>query len=104
METPRTASEQLFSLTQQMLLAAQNGKWDTLTQLEQTRLPLFDQVFAGGIADNVELARQVLAIDEQTKDLVVAEMPRIQSELQKMKNASKANAAYQFIESFSTAK
>jgi len=94
--------EQLLTLTQEMLSSAQAGDWEELTELEKKRLPLFDQVFAHGIAENIELAREILAIDEQTKGLVKAEMPIIQNELQKMKNSGKASMAYQTIQGFST--
>ena len=68
-------SEQLLSLTRAMLHAAKDGEWERLTELEKTRLPIFEQVFAHGVADDVELAKEVLAIDEQTKSLAEAEMP-----------------------------
>ena len=94
-------SEQLLSLSEQMLAAAQAKEWEKLTELERTRLPIFEQVFANGIAGHVELAREVLSIDEKTKKLAEAEMPVVQSELQKMQNSSKASAAYQTIQNIS---
>ena len=86
-------NEQLFMLTQEMLSSAQAGDWEKLTKLEKKRLPILAQVFADGIAGNVELARNVLS---------KAEMPIIQNELQKMKNSGKASAAYQAIQGFSS--
>lgn len=94
--------EQLLFLTQQMLSAAKAKEWETLTELEKARLPIFEMVFANGIASHVELAQEILAIDEQTKKLAQAEMPVVQNELQKMKNSTKASAAYQTIENFSS--
>ncbi len=93
--------EQLLSFTREMLSLAKAGDWDKLTELEKTRLPLLNQVFAHGIAENVELAQEILSIDEQTKSLAEAEMPVIQDELLKMKTSGKASAAYQTIEAFS---
>ena len=97
-----TLPEQLLSLSKQMLEAAESKQWETLTELEKTRLPIFEQVFANGIADYVELAQEVLALDEQTKQLAEAEMPVVRSELQKMQNSTKASAAYQTIQNIST--
>ncbi|HHI93306.1 MAG TPA: flagellar protein FliT [Gammaproteobacteria bacterium] len=93
---------QLLTLTREMLLSAQAGDWEKLTKLEKARLPLFDQVFAHGITDNVELAREVLSIDEKTKSLAKAEMPAIQDELRKIKNSGKASMAYQTIQGFTS--
>jgi hypothetical protein len=95
-------AEQLLSLTREMLHMAKAGEWEKLAELEKTRLPIFEQVFAQGIAGNVELAKEVLSIDEQTKSLAQAEMPVVQDELLKMKNSSKANAAYQTIQGYSS--
>jgi len=91
-------AEQLLSLTRDMLSSAQAGDWEKLVELEKTRLPILDQAFSQGIAGNVELAREVLSIDEKTKNLAEAEMPVMQNELQKMKNSGKASAAYQAIQ------
>jgi len=95
-------TEQLLTLTREMLLSAQTGDWEKLTELEKSRLPLFDQVFAQGIADNIELAREVLSIDDKTKSLVEAEMPVLQNRLLKIKNSGKASAAYQAIQGFTS--
>jgi len=93
---------QLLALTREMLLSAQAGDWEKLTGLEKSRLPLFDQVFSRGIAGNVELAREVLSIDEKTRSLAEAEMPVIQNELLKIKKTGKASAAYQAIQGFTS--
>ncbi|NOX92598.1 MAG: flagellar protein FliT [Gammaproteobacteria bacterium] len=95
-------TEQLLTLTREMLLSAQAGDWEKLTELEKARLPLLGQVFAQGVAGNVELAREVLSIDEKTKSLAEAEMPVIQDELLKIKNSGKASAAYQAIQGFTS--
>jgi hypothetical protein len=95
-------NEKLLLLSKAMLAAAQAKEWDKLTELEKSRLPVFEQVFEHGIAGNVELAKEVLSIDEQTKGLAQAEMPVVQDELLKMKNTSKANAAYQTIQGYSS--
>ncbi len=95
-------TEQLLTLTQEMLLSAQAGDWERLTELEKARLPLFNQVFARGIADNIELAREVLFSDEKTKSLAETEMPAIQDELRKIKNSGKVSMAYQTIQDFTS--
>lgn len=41
-------TEQLLTLTREMLLSAQAGDWEKLTELEKARLPLLGQVFAQG--------------------------------------------------------
>lgn len=98
METNVLPCDQLLTLTRKMYEYATAGDWDQLTKLEQTRLPLFHQVFEQGVADNVELAREVLAIDEKTKALAQAQMPILQQEILKMQNSGKANNAYQTIQ------
>jgi len=95
-------AEQLLIFTREMLLSAQTGDWEKLTELEKARLPLLDKVFSQGVADKVELAREVLSIDEKTKSLAEAEMPVIQNELLKIKNSGKASAAYQAIQGFTS--
>ncbi len=95
-------AEQLMTFTREMLLSAQAGDWEKLTGLEKARLPLLNKVFSQGIADKVELAREVLSIDEKTKSLAEAEMPVIQNELLKIKNSGKASAAYQAIQGFTS--
>ncbi len=91
---------QLLAFTREMLLSAQLGNWEKLTDLEKDRLPLLDQVFSQGIADNVELAREILSIDEKTKCLAEAEMPTIQDQLLKIKSSGKASVAYQAVQNF----
>lgn len=91
-------AEQLLSLTRDMLTSAQASDWEKLVELEKSRLPLLDQVFAQGVAGNVELAREIISTDAETKRLAQAEMPVIQDELLKLKNSGKASAAYQSIE------
>ncbi len=93
-------AEQLLTFTREMLLSAQTGDWEKLTELEKARLPLLDKVFSQGVADKVELAREVLSIDEKTKSLAEAEMPVIQNELLKIKNSGKASMTYQTIQGF----
>ncbi len=97
-----SSAEQLLIFTREMLLSAQTGDWEKLTELEKARLPLLDKVFSQGVADKVELAREVLSIDEKTKSLAEAEMPVIQNELLKIKNSGKASAAYQAIQGFTS--
>lgn len=95
-------NERLLALTREMLTSAQASDWEQLAELEQTRLPLFHQIFAEGVSGNVELAREVLLIDEKTKSLAEAEMPVIQHEIDIMKNSGKAKNAYQTIQGFTS--
>lgn len=98
MKTDLSPSEQLLALTREMLELATAGDWDQLTKLEQSRLPLFNQVFAQGIAGNVDLAKEVLAMDEKTKKLAEAQMPVLQQEILKFQQSGKAKNAYQTIQ------
>jgi len=98
MESELSPNERLLTLTREMLELATAGDWDQLTKLEQTRLPLFNQIFSQGISGNVELAREVLSIDEKTKSLAEAHMPILQQEILAMKTSGKANTAYQTIQ------
>lgn len=95
-------NERLLALTREMFEYAEAGDWDQLTKLEQSRLPLFHQVFDGGITGKVELAREVLALDEKTKSLAEAAKPAIQQEILKLKNSGKVNNAYQSIQDLKT--
>lgn len=96
MNTP--PGEQLLNLTREMLASAQASDWERLAELEQTRLPLFHQVFDQGIVGNEELAREVLVLDEKSMELARARLPVIQRELLMMRNSGKANSAYQSIQ------
>lgn len=98
MESNPSPTERLLDLTREMFERATAGDWDQLTKLEQSRLPLFHQVFAQGISANVELAREILAFDEKTKKLAETQMPVLQQEILKMQNSGKANTAYQTIQ------
>jgi hypothetical protein len=90
--------EQLLALTQAMLASAEAGDWERLASLEQTRLPLFHQVFAQVVASNAQLARKVLTIDEKTLKLAESGRPALQRELLIMKNSDMANSAYQTVQ------
>lgn len=95
-DIPQT--EQLRALTREMLDCASQGDWERLVELEKTRLPIFQQVFASGVSGRVELAREVLAMDERTHSLAAAGLPAIQEELLKLRNCGKARNAYQSIQ------
>ena len=91
-------TEQLLVLTREMFECATAGDWDQLTKLEQSRLPLFNQIFSQGISGNIELAREVLALDQKTQKLAEAQMPILQQEILNLKKSGKANNAYQIIQ------
>lgn len=94
--------ERLLALTRQMLACAQASEWEKLAELEQSRLPIFNLVFAQGVSDNVELARQVLSIDEEAKRLAEAGIPAIRQEILSLRKSSKANTAYQSVQNSAT--
>lgn len=98
MKTESSPTARLLELTCEMFKLATAGDWDQLTKLEQSRLPLFNQIFSQGISGNVELAREVLAFDEKTKKLAEAQMPVLQQEILMMKTSGKANTVYQTIQ------
>jgi hypothetical protein len=91
-------NERLLALTREMFKQATVGDWDQVTKLEQSRLPLLNQIITQGISGNVELASEVLAMDEKTKKLAQAQMPILQQEILKIQNSGKANNAYQTIQ------
>lgn len=98
MSSDLSPNEQLLALTREMFERASTGDWDKLTSLEKTRLPLLKKVFAEGISGKVELAKEVLELDEKTKKLAEAQMPILQEEILKMKKSGKASNAYQTIQ------
>ena len=98
MKAKASPNERLLLLTREMLAFAETSEWGQLAELEQTRLPLFQEVFADGIAGDVELAREILLLDEKTKSLAEAEMPALQGEILMMRKSGKANDAYQSIQ------
>ena len=91
-------NEQLLSLTREMLASAEANEWERLATLEQTRLPIFHHIFAQGISSNVELAREILLLDEKIMQLAQAGMPVLQNELLMMRNSDKASNAYQAVQ------
>ncbi len=96
-------NERLVTLTREMFDCAKLGDWEQLARLEQSRLPLFNEIFGQGIAGNVELAREVLSLDEKTKSLAAAGMPVLQNQILMMRQSGKANMAYQSVHGLSTA-
>lgn len=103
MDTNPPLTEQLLTLSREMLKCAEAADWEQLVKLEQSRLPLFHEVFSQGISDNVELAREVLLIDEKTKGLAKAGMPVLQDEILSMRNSDKVKMAYQAVHDFTSA-
>ena len=98
MEPNPSPNERLLALSREMFECAKAGDWDQLTALERSRLSLFNQIFGQGISGNVGLAREVLSIDEKTKNLAEAHLPVLQQEILTMNTSGKANAAYQAIQ------
>jgi Flagellar protein FliT len=94
--------DQLLALTHEMLVSAEQGDWERLTELETTRLPLFEQVFAQGIAAHVELVKEILSTDEKTKQLAKTGMSALQQEILKLKDSGQAKNAYQAIQNSAT--
>jgi hypothetical protein len=90
--------QELLALTQEMLSSAQAGDWDRLVELEQTRLPVFHLVFDQGIVGREDLAREILAMDENTMALAKSALPVIKQALLKLRTSGKANTAYQTIQ------
>lgn len=81
-----------------MFECAAAGDWEPLAKLEQTRLPVFNLVFAQGISGKEELARQVLLLDAETLKLAEAGMPALQHQLLMIRNSGKAKNAYQAVQ------
>ena len=95
-------NEQLLALTREMLASAEGGDWEKLAELEQSRQPLFYQVFDQVGSSNAELAREVLSIDEKTMQLAEKGMPALQQELLMLRSSGIANTAYQTIQDFAS--
>lgn len=96
------AHGQLLALTREMLASAEESDWEKLAELEQTRQPLFYQVFDQIESSNADLAREVLSIDEQTRQLAEKGMPLLQQELLLLRSSGIANTAYQTVQDFAS--
>ena len=95
-------NEKLLALTREMLVLAEASEWEKLAELEQSRQPLFYQVFDQIVPLNAELAREVLSIDEKTMQLAEKGMPALQQELLMLRSSGIANTAYQTIQDFAS--
>lgn len=104
MTAKTSPDQQLLAISREMNESAQAGDWDHVGELEQIRLPLFQQIFAQGISGKEDLARQVLSLDEETKGLAVAEMPALREEILMMKKSGKANNAYHAVQDLAQVK
>lgn len=92
--------EQLLSLSREMLSIAEASDWEKLAEMEKVRLPLFQQVFEHGVADKLDLAREVLSIDNITRSLAEAGMPVLQQEILDIQNSGKASSVYQAVQGY----
>ena len=99
-----TSDEQLLTLTREMYDCAVAGDWDRLVNLEKSRLPLFRDVFVQGVSGKVELAKELLSIDEKTKALAEAGLPALRDQILMIKNSGKANNAYQSVQGLAAGK
>lgn len=97
-----SANDQLLALTREMLASAEESDWEKLAELEQTRQPLFYQVFDQIESSNADLAREVLSVDEQTRQLAEKGMPVLQQELLLLRSSGIANTAYQTVQDFAS--
>ena len=95
-------NEQLLALTREMLASAEEGDWERLAELEQSRKPLFYQVFEQVGSRNADLAQEVLSIDEKTMQLAKSGKPALQQELLKLRSSGIANNAYQVIQDYAS--
>ena len=95
-------NEQLLALTREMLASAEEGDWERLAELEQSRKPLFYQVFDQVGSSNADLAQEVLSIDEKTMQLAKSGKPALQQELLKLRSSGIANNAYQVIQDYAS--
>ena len=95
-------NEQLLALTREMLASAEEGDWERLAELEQSRKPLFYQVFDQVGSRNADLAQEVLSIDEKTMQLAESGKPALQQKLLKLRSSGIANNAYQVIQDYAS--
>lgn len=94
--------EQLLQLSREMLALANSGEWEKLTDVEQTRESLFYSVFSEMGTHNAALGREILAIDKEIMTLAKAAMADVQQDAHKLRNAGKANHAYQAIQALAS--
>ena len=102
MDTKPSSHEQLLKLSREMLTLAKRGEWDKLAEVEQTRESLFYSVFTEMDSNNAALGQEILAIDEKTMTLARAAMSNVQQDAQKLRDAGKANNAYQAIQALAS--
>lgn len=98
------AYRSLLENAQAMLAAAQEGRWDDLIQMDQQRSFCLNQLIEASesiastqLASSPEKAsfiKNILAIDEQTKDLVKSWQSEMAQTLGTMDNSRKLANAY----------
>jgi hypothetical protein len=102
MAVTASPNDQLLALSREMLASAEESDWEKLAELEQNRQPLFYQVFDQIESTNADLAREVLSIDEKTRQLAEKGMPVLQQELLMLRSSGIANTAYQTVQDFAS--
>jgi hypothetical protein len=102
MKTKASSHEQIQKLSREMLALANRGEWAKLAEVEQTRESLFYSVFSDMDSHNAALGREILAIDKKIMTLARAAMSNVQQDAQKLRDAGKANNAYQAIQALGT--
>jgi hypothetical protein len=85
-----------------MLALAEAGEWEKLAELEQSRQPLFNQVFSQVVPDNAALAREVLSIDEKIMERAKKGLPDLLQQLSKLRNSGIAQNAYHTVQGFAS--
>ena len=98
MEVKASPHEQLLTLSREMLTLAESSEWERLAEMEQSRESLFYLVFSEMGSHNAALGREILAIDKEIMTLARAAMSNVQHDAQKLRDAGKANNAYQAIQ------
>lgn len=93
MSTDHAALERALAVSNTMLTAAREGRWDSLPRLEVERAPLLR---AGHPRDgrSRELLKQLLACNEQMLGLAARERARVAEELARHSHAHQALRNY----------
>jgi hypothetical protein len=92
--------QRLQTLNADMLEQARSGEWDTVTEQEQARQTLLEELFRQPAPEAVaprlaDAVRATLASDERVQELARGEMQRLSDALKALNQGRRALHAYQ---------
>jgi len=91
--------QEIIEISESMLSAAQNARWDPLIELESTRQILLERFFENEmLAHEVDIVKQgihfILKSDKEISGLVMQQSAYIKDELSQLKNNRTAISQY----------